>query len=150
LNGRNFMELTTLSAGVNEGQPSTQKTYAGGFAPVAAGQPATENNYTLDGADNKSRYFNIYSVAPSVDAIQEFAIQVGQYTAEFGSGGGAVINVATKSGTNEIHGTAFEFVRNDKFDAANFFNNVTSPVTRKSPLRRNQFGGSLGGPIKKN
>jgi hypothetical protein len=150
LNGRNFMELTTLTAGVNEGQPSTQKSYAGGFAPVAAGQPATENNYTLDGADNKSRYFNIYGVAPSVDAIQEFAVQVGQYTAEFGSGGGAVVNVATRSGTNEFHGTAFEFVRNQIFDAANFFNNVTSPATPKSPLRRNQFGGSLGGPIKKN
>jgi len=146
LNGRNFMELTTLTAGVNEGNASTQKSYASGYAPVAAGQPATEDNYTLDGADNKSRYFNIYSVAPSVDAIQEFAVQVGQYTAEFGSGGGAVINVATRTGTNEFHGTAFEFVRNQIFDAANFFG-TTSP---KSPLRRNQFGGSLGGPIKKN
>jgi len=143
LNGRNFMQLTTLAAGVNEGQASTQKTYSGGFAPVAAGQPSTENNYTLDGADNKSRYFNIYSVAPSVDAIQEFRLQVGQYSAEFGSGAGAVVNVATRSGTNDIHGTAFEFVRNQVFDARNFF------ATDRAPLRRNQFGASLGGPIKK-
>ena len=157
LNGRNFMELTTLTAGINEGNVSTQKTYAG-FAPSAAGQPATENNYTLDGADNKSRYFNVYSVAPSVDAVQEFKIQIGQYSAEFGTGGGAVINVATKSGTNQFHGTGFEFVRNQIFDARNFFSRnqinpntgLDIPDTARSPLRRNQFGGSAGGPVIKN
>jgi carboxypeptidase family protein len=157
LNGRNFMELTTLTAGINEGNGSTQKYYASGFAPAAAGQPATENNYTLDGADNKSRYFNIYSVAPSVDAVQEFKIQIGQYSAEFGTGGGAVINVATKSGSNELHGSAFEFLRNQIFDARNFFaRNQAGPTgqdipdTARSPLRRNQFGGSVGGPVIKN
>ena len=76
-----------------------------GFAPSAAGMPATENNYQLDGADNKEGFFNTFNVAPSVDAVQEFKIQIGQYSAEFGSGGGAVINVVTKSGTNGFHGT---------------------------------------------
>ena len=143
LNGRNFMELTTLSAGINEAQPSTQKTYAT-FAPSAAGQPATENNYTLDGVDNKNHYFNTYAVAPSVDAIQEFGIQIGQYSAEFGSGGGAVINAVTKSGTNQFNGSAYEFFRNQVLDARNFF------AATRSPLRQNQFGGTFGGPFKKN
>ncbi len=110
------------------------------------GMPATENNYQLDGADNKEGFFNTFNVAPSVDAVQEFKIQIGQYSAEFGSGGGAVINVVTKSGTNGFHGTLWEFIRNDKLDARNFF---LSPTTRKAALRRNQFGVAAGGPIKK-
>ena len=98
LNGRNFMELTTLSQGINEGTGTTAKVgfLRKGFAPAAAGMPATENNYQLDGADNKEGFFNTFNVAPSVDAVQEFKIQIGQYSAEFGSGGGAVINVVTK------------------------------------------------------
>src|SRR5205807_1936857 len=142
LNGRNFMELTTLSAGINEGNGSTAKNpgvLIRGFAPSAAGQPATENNYQLDGTDNKENFFNTFNVSPSVDAIQEFKIQIGQYSAEFGAGGGAIINVVTKSGTNEFHGTVFEFLRNDVLDASNFF------ATTKPPLKRNQFGASLGG-----
>ena len=91
--------------------------------------PATENNYQLDGADNKEGFFNTFNVAPSVDAVQEFKIQIGQYSAEFGSGGGAVINVVTKSGTNGFHGTLWEFIRNDKLDARNFF---LSPTTKKA------------------
>ena len=149
LNGRNFMELTTLSQGINEGRLEHGKRLGflrKGFAPSAAGMPATENNYQLDGADNKEGFFNTFNVAPSVDAVQEFKIQIGQYSAEFGSGGGAVINVVTKSGTNGFHGTVWEFIRNDKLDARNFF---LSPTTRKASLRRNQFGVAAGGPIKK-
>ena len=148
LNGRNFMELTTLSQGINEGTSTTAKAgfLRKGFAPAAAGMPATENNYQLDGADNKEGFFNTFNVAPSVDAVQEFKIQIGQYSAEFGSGGGAVINVVTKSGTNGFHGTVWEFIRNDKLDARNFF---LSPTTNKASLRRNQFGVAAGGPIKK-
>ena len=131
LNGRNFMELTTLSQGINEGTGTTAKAgfLRKGFAPAAAGMPATENNYQLDGADNKEGFFNTFNVAPSVDAVQEFKIQIGQYSAEFGSGGGAVINVVTKSGTNGFHGTVWEFIRNDKLDARNFF---LSPTTNKA------------------
>ena len=108
LNGRNFMELTTLfrKASMKERAPLPRAGFLRkGFAPAAAGMPATENNYQLDGADNKEGFFNTFNVAPSVDAVQEFKIQIGQYSAEFGSGGGAVINVVTKSGTNGFHGT---------------------------------------------
>ncbi|MFN0170665.1 MAG: carboxypeptidase regulatory-like domain-containing protein [Bryobacteraceae bacterium] len=148
LKGRNFMELTTLTAGINTGNASTAKTFMNkDHAPSAAGSPATENNYQLDGANNKEGFFNTFEVSPSIDAVQEFKIQVGQYSAEYGAGGGAVINVVTKSGTNEVHGTLWEFVRNDVFDARNFF---LRPQDTIAPLRQNQFGGAGGGPIIKN
>ena len=149
LNGRNFMELITLTAGTNQANSSTAKggLVNKGYAPSAAGMPATENNYQLDGADNREGFFNTFNVAPSVDAVQEFNIRVGQYSAEFGAGGGAIVNVVTKSGTNKFHGSAFEFVRNDNFDARNFFLPATAEI---APLARNQFGGSAGGPIVKN
>ena len=145
LNGRNFMELTTLTAGITEGVSSNAKNVLSkGFAPSAAGMPASENSYQLDGIDNKEPVYHSFNIAPSVDAIGEFKIQVGQYSAEFGSGGGAVINVVTKSGTNEVHGTLLEFFRNDKLDARNFF------AGAKPPLRQNQFGAYAGGPVIKN
>ena len=146
LNGRNFMELALLSQGINEAGSSTAKAgfLRKGFAPSAAGMPTTENNYQLDGADNKEGFFNTFNIAPSVDAVQEFKIQIGQYSAEYGSGGGAVINVVTKSGTNDFHGTLWEFLRNDKLDSRNFF---LPPTTKKAALRRNQFGVAGGGPI---
>ncbi|MFN7939913.1 MAG: carboxypeptidase-like regulatory domain-containing protein, partial [Bryobacteraceae bacterium] len=149
LNGRNFMELVTLAGATNAGNNATAKntSLAGtsrGLAPSVAGAPATENNYQLDGTDNREPFFNSYGLAPSVDAVREFKIQVGQYSAEYGAGGGAVINVVTRSGTNEFHGTAFEFVRNDVFDARNTF---LTPTQKINALRRNQFGVSAGGPV---
>jgi hypothetical protein len=144
LNGRNFMELTTLTAGMGEGTGAA--AIVNKRAPTAAGMPHQDNNYQLDGADNKEAFFNSWNLGPSVDAIQEFSIQVGQYSAEFG-GVGSVINVVTKSGTNQFHKTAWEFLRNDKFDARNFF---LTPTQRIAPLRRNQFGVAAGGPIVKN
>lgn len=145
LNGRNFMELTTLTAGIAEGTGSA--AIVNKRAPTAAGMPHQDNNYQLDGADNKESFFNSWNLGPSVDAIQEFSIQVGQYSAEFGSGGGAVINVVTKSGTNQLHGTLWEFLRNDKLDARNFF---LTPSQTIASLRRNQFGAAVGGPIIRN
>lgn len=145
LNGRNFMELTTLTAGIGEGTGAAAIVNKRG--PTAAGMPHQDNNYQLDGADNKEAFFNSWNLGPSVDAIQEFSIQVGQYSAEFGSGGGAVINVVTKSGTNQLHGAAWEFLRNNEFDARNFF---LTPSQTIAPLRRNQFGVAAGGPIVKN
>ena len=145
LNGRNFMELTTLTAGIAEGTGSA--AIVNKRAPTAAGMPHQDNNYQLDGADNKEAFFNSWNLGPSVDAIQEFSIQVGQYSAEFGAGGGAVINVVTKSGTNQLHGAAWEFLRNNEFDARNFF---LTPSQTIAPLRRNQFGVAAGGPIIKN
>jgi hypothetical protein len=145
LNGRNFMELTTLTAGMGEGTGAA--AIVNKRAPTAAGMPHQDNNYQLDGADNKEAFFNSWNLGPSVDAIQEFSIQVGQYSAEFGAGGGAVINVVTKSGTNQLHGTLWEFIRNDKLDARNFF---LTPTQTIAPLRRNQFGAAVGGPIIRN
>ncbi len=149
LNGRNFMQLTLLTGGITEGGSSNAK--AGilnkGFAPSAAGMPAAENTYVLDGADNTEAFFKTYNLAPSVDAVQEFRIQIGQYSAEYGGGGGAVVNVVTKSGTNQLHGTVWEFVRNNAFDARNFF---LRPNQSISPLHQNQFGGAAGAPIIRN
>lgn len=144
LNGRNFMELTTLTAGMGEGTGSA--AIVNKRAPTAAGMPHQDNNYQLDGADNKEAFFNSWNLGPSVDAIQEFSIQVGQYSAEFG-GVGSVINVVTKSGTNQLHGTLWEFLRNDNLDARNFF---LTPTQRIASLSRNQFGAAVGGPIIKN
>lgn len=146
LNGRNFMELATLTPGINGGNGSTAKggILNKGYAPAAAGMDATENNYELDGVDNRDPFFHTFNYAPPIDSIQEFNIQVGQYSAQFGNGGGAVINVVTKSGTNRFHGSAYEFLRNTALDSRNFF------ARGIPPLHRNQFGVSLGGPIKKN
>ncbi len=145
LNGRNFMELTLLSGGINEAQGGGAKggSFNKGLAPSAAGMPAEYNVYQLDGVDNREGFNHSYNLAPSVDAVREFRMQIGQYSAEFG-GGGAVINVVTRSGTNEFHGAAWEFVRNNVFDARNFF---LQPNQTIAPLRRNQFGVAAGGPI---
>ncbi len=149
LNGRNFMQLTLLTGGISEGGSSNAKgsILNKGFAPSAAGMPAAENSYLLDGADNTEAFFKTYNLSPSVDAVREFKIQIGQYSAEYGAGGGAVVNVATKSGTNEFHGAAWEFVRNNAFDARNFFLKPTQSI---SALHQNQFGAAGGGPIIRN
>lgn len=143
LNGRNFIRLGSLIPGATEGAPGNTivRDRQGGVALTVNGQRAEYNNYTLDGVDNNETLFGVAVVVPSIDAIQEFKVQTANYSAEFGRGSGANVNVAIKSGTNELHGTVYEFLRNDVFDARNPF----SPV--KNPLRRNQFGFSVGGPV---
>ena len=149
LNGRQFMDLALLSDAVVKPPAGTRGSalqQAGNVVNVA-GQRSGHNIYLLDGVKVTDEYFNNLVVSPSVDAVQEFKIQKSQYPAEFGGKGSALVNVATKSGTNELHGTLFEFVRNDKFDARNFFDDPNAPTP---PLRQNQFGGTLGGPFRKN
>ncbi len=149
LNGRQFLDLALLSDAVVRPPSGTRGValqQAGGVVNVA-GQRSGHNIYLLDGVKVTDEYFNNLVVSPSVDAIQEFKIQKSQYPAEFGGKASALINVVTKSGTNELHGTLFEFVRNDIFDAKNFFDNPSAPIP---PLRLNQFGGTLGGPLKAN
>ncbi|MDX2181128.1 MAG: TonB-dependent receptor [Bryobacteraceae bacterium] len=146
LNGRNYVSLGLLTAGTNVPPPGSR---SGGFS--AGGLRAGENNYLLDGLDNNNNQQvtdarSAQVVAPSVDAIQEFRVQTSNYSAEFGRNVGAVINVVLKSGTNEFHGGAFEFLRNEKFDARNFFDR---PNSAKAPYKQNQFGGLLGGPIQR-
>jgi len=143
LNGRDYVQLALLSAGT--AQPVGGRF--GGFS--ASGQRTTQNNYLLDGVDNNSlqnaaQGRRAEAVKPSVDAIQEFKVLTNTYSAEYGRAIGGVLNLTIKSGTNAIHGTAFEFLRNEELDAKNFFDPPDAP---KPPFKRNQFGFSLGGPI---
>jgi hypothetical protein len=149
LNGRDYQQLAVLTAGTapTGGQSrGTADFSANGSRPL-------NNNFLLDGVDNNSyvldlQSFSSQSVSPSIDALQEFKVQNNNFSAEFGRYGGAVINATIKSGTNELHGTAFEFLRNNVLDANNFFNNIAG---RSLPaFRQNQFGGTAGGPIIRN
>jgi outer membrane receptor for ferrienterochelin and colicin len=100
-------------------------------------------NYYLDGGTNMTGLRNTGNIAPNPDAVQEFRVVTNSYSAEYGKFAGGVINVITKSGSNQFHGSLFEFLRNDKLNA------TTWGALTKAPLRRNQFGGSVGGPIRK-
>ncbi|MDP2999628.1 MAG: TonB-dependent receptor [Bryobacterales bacterium] len=144
LNGRNYIDLALMSGGAVQSAPGSR---IGGFS--AGGQRVSQNNYIMDGIDNNSVELaaagrRAEMVQPSIDAIQEFKVQTNAYAAEFGRGMGGVVNLTIKSGSNELHGTAFEFVRNEIFDARNFFTPVGSP---KPPFKRNQYGFSVGGPV---
>ena len=101
----------------------------------------------MDGVAITDEHFNNMVIAPSVDAIEEINVEKTSYAPEFGGKSGAVINVVTRSGSNAVHGSLFEFVRNDVLDAKNFFDSATAPIP---PFRQNQFGGSLGGPVRMN
>ena len=147
LNGRNYQELAMLSAGV---LPSRSQNFIED-AFSANGARFDQNVFTLDGADNNNYFSGIVVasnqvVKPSIDAIQEFKLETHNYGAEFGRGGGAVVQVTTKGGINEVHGALFEFLRNEKLDANDFFNSGNE----QPPFRQNQFGGVVGGPIIKN
>jgi outer membrane receptor protein involved in Fe transport len=147
LNGRDYLQLALLTAGTNVPPPGARFS---GFS--AAGFRVSHNNYLLDGMDNNSNQHAAQGrtpqvISPSVDAIQEFKVQTTNYSAEFGRNLGGVVNVVIKSGSNEFHGGAFEFLRNEAFNARNFFQ---APGTKIAVFRRNQFGALLGGPIVKN
>ncbi len=145
LNGRNFLQLNLLVPGVNQGVKGSQNQTQGGSISVN-GAREQSNNFLLDGMDNNDQAINQYAVAISTEAIQEFKVQASTYSAEFGRSPGAQINVATKAGTNEVHGVLYEYLRNDALDAKNFFDRPG----RIPEYRRNQYGASVGGPIKKN
>jgi hypothetical protein len=149
LNGRNFIQLAYLGPGANGGQ--TGSNVSGGVfeneraneAVSVNGLRVSNNNFLLNGVDNNEFGLGGVVVLPPPDAIQEFSTEESSMNAEFGRGGAAV-NVVLKSGTNQLHGGVYEFIRNDKLDAVNYFNQG------KQPFKRNQFGAFLGGPIKKN
>jgi len=140
LNGRNVLQLQYLVAGaggtVTAGQEQNDSLSINGSRP-------NTNNYSLDGADNHDPYFNTPSVFPNPDALQEFSLQTNAFSADRGRNAGALMNAVTRSGTNRIHGTAFEFLRNEVFNARNFFS-LNTP-----PFRRNQYGGTVGGPVRR-
>ncbi len=151
LNGRNFTFLAQLAAGVTQDQQDTRGLGASGSFSANGLRPA-QNNYLLDGIDNNVNLVDFlngtaFVVRPAVDAIAEFKVQTNDYSAEAGRSAGAILNATIKSGTNEFHGDVWEFLRNDKLDAANFFEN--SGGIPKGEYRQNQYGATFGGPIKK-
>ncbi len=150
--GRNYISLIQVQAGVNSGSAGSLSS---GSAPTdrrlpsnvsANGQEELYNNSQLDGLDNNSRALGAPMLRPSVEAIAETRTTINLYPAEVGRTGGAAINVITKSGVNQFHGSLYEFFRNDLTDARNFFSNSSQ---HKPELRQNQFGGSLSGPIRR-
>ena len=153
LNGRNAAALVLLApgavdlrAGNANGSGDTVQTvsYPGAVSVASNGGRADTANYNLDGGSNQDTYTNVNNPFPNPDAIEEFSVQTNSFSAEYGRGSGAIVNVVTKSGTNEFHGSAFEFLRNGDLNARNFF------ADAQDQLKRNQFGGSLGGPVVKN
>ncbi|MCL6505710.1 MAG: carboxypeptidase regulatory-like domain-containing protein [Bryobacteraceae bacterium] len=150
LNGRSFVQLTLLVPGAApaDNQNSRFTGLLGGVDISMSGNPANSNAWLVDGVDNvdhgSGRTILVY---PSVDSIEEFKVQRNSYGADMPAAGGAVINLVTKGGTNEFHGSVYEFFRNDKLNANNFFLNKAGK--EKGKLRSNNFGYSVGGPIKK-
>ena len=147
LNGRDYIQLALLSAGALA--PARGAEF-GGFS--AGGMRADQNNFLLDGMDNNSlqrtgQGQQAEAVKPSVDSIEEFKLMTNGFSAEFGRAAGGVVNVSMKSGTNQLHGTVYEFLRNNRLDAKNFFD---SPAAKRPPFKRNQYGFSVGGPIIRN
>lgn len=145
LNGRNAASLTLLTAGVvlapatpDEG---STKTFPAAVTISANGSRQNQTSYRLDGANNTDIYTNVNQPFPFPDALQEFSVQTSNYSAKYGGNAGAVVNVVTSAGTNDLHGRLFAFNRNSVFNARNFF------AARRDQLKRNQFGGTLGGPL---
>ncbi len=149
LNGRNFMGLALLSDAVvlPPGGTRGEALQQAGPLPNVGGQRSGHNIYLLDGVKVTDELFNNLVISPSVESVQEFKIQKSMYPAEFGGKASALINVATRAGSNALHGSLFEFHRNEAFDAPNYFHSKPQPVP---PLRQNQFGAALGGPIVSN
>ncbi|MDX1983521.1 MAG: TonB-dependent receptor, partial [Bryobacteraceae bacterium] len=152
LNGRNFMQLANLSAGVVPAYNArsatiTNQTGRGDMAVHISGGRGDTNSYLVDGVETRSSWFNSPSVLLSVDAIQEFKIDRNLFTADYGQGSG-IVSLVSRSGGNQFHGSLYEFLRNDKLDAANFFDNYFG--ARKAPFRQNNFGFSAGGPAIRN
>lgn len=151
LNGRNFTRLLTLSPGASP--VSVAQNAAGGSAfagnaigsfsfPAVNGQRNRSNMFLLDGSNDLGSFIGNYNFAPILDTVQEFKVQSHNDEAEFGQVLGGIVNVVTRSGTNEYHGSLWEFLRNEKLDARNFF------AAARNPLRQNQFGVAGGGPLR--
>src|SRR4030095_7979979 len=156
LNGRNFVQLAILTPGVSGTGYGARGTIMSGTRPddqrpgselFVNGNRENSNNYLYDGIDNNDRLTLALVIRPAIEAIKEFKIQTNLYSAEQGRNPGGQIDVVTKSGTNVIHGAAYEFLRNSALDAKNFFDRPTDKIP---PFKQNQFGFAIGGPIRKN
>lgn len=151
LNGRNYLQLLTVGAGAaaittDAGTPVLGDTGRTGLSYTVSGQETTSGSYLIDGVESKMNFDMVAAFLPSLDFVQEFKVQGNNFSAEFG-GGPVVINVATRSGTNHLHGTAFEYIRNAALDATQIQDPIVNGKTIIAPYRQNQFGGSLGGPV---
>src|SRR5271156_531093 len=153
LNGRNFVQLVALVPGANEAQanglssaprPDDRRTNAAGLS--VNGQDSSLNNWVIDGVDDNERIIGTIGVKPNVEGIQEITVQTNSYAAEAGRTAGGVINIVTRSGTNQFHGSVYEYFRNDVLNTYN----VLQTTGRKPELRQNQYGASIGGPIWRN
>ena len=153
LNGRNFVQLATLTPGTTQetnpqsffnGGPSSEVSARGTFSLSVGGSRVQSTDWLLDGNDNNELTAGGISIIPSIDAIQEFKVLTYNYSAEYGTRSGPTVLVTTKSGANQIHGSLFEFFRNTKLDARSYF------AATREQFNLNQFGGALGGPIRKN
>src|SRR5713226_2027804 len=153
LNGRNFVQLATLTPGTNQetnpnsffnGGPSSEVSARGSFSLSVGGSRANSTDWLLDGNDNNELTAGGIGILSSIDSIQEFKVLTYNYSAEYGTRAGPTVLVTTKSGTNAFHGSLFEFLRNTSLDAKSFF------ATSTEKFNLNQFGGSIGGPIRKN
>lgn len=150
LNGRDYLQLAQLSAGVvpiasGVSSPASGWSAAGTVAVVIGGLREDDNSYLYDGVETRNAWYGAAGLQPSPDAIQEFKVEQSGSSAQYGVGG-AFINVVTRSGTNAFHGTAYEYLRNNDFDARNYFDATSGPA----PFHQNQFGAAFGGPIKRN
>src|SRR5215468_4422549 len=152
LNGRDFVQLATLTPGTTQetnpnsffnGGPSSEVSTRGTYSLSVGGSRAQSTDWLLDGNDNNELTGGGIAILPSIDAIQEFKVLTYNYSAEFGTRAGPTVLVTTKSGSNDFHGSLFEFLRNTSLDAKSFF------ATDAEKFNLNQFGGSLGGPIRK-
>src|SRR3954453_20846974 len=144
LKNRNFATLAQTAPGANEAQPGNQNSL-GRTQPLnlsASGQRQFDNNYRLDGVSMISGYVNGSTFVPSLEALQEVSVQTGQYSASMGLYSGAQVDMVVKSGTNQLHGSAYEFLRNNNLNARQFFD-----VSAPPPYHFNQFGATIGGPI---
>ena len=140
LNGRNPLQLTTLTPGTALTSTGTESGQQDNVGLTVNGLRATQNNFQLDGAVYNDRFFDSVPILPNPDALQEFTVQSSNYSSEY-AGAGALVQLSTRSGTNSFHGSAYEFLRNTVLDAKNYFQQ-TAP-----PFKLNQFGGTVGGPI---
>ncbi len=144
LNGRNAATLIRMVPGTVSGVGTTTAGYANTSDTLAFsvnGSRGNEVNFRLDGATHMDNVTNLNAAYPNPDALQEFAVQTSNYSAQYGNFGGAVVNVVTRSGSNAIHGSLFEFLRNGAMNARNFF------AAQSDNLKRNQYGGTIGGPV---
>ena len=147
LNGRNAAQLTELVAGVvlgpvDNADQGVTKTFPAAVTVSINGSRSADTNFMFDGGNNIDEYTNVNQPFPFPDALQEFSVQTSNYNAEYGQNAGGVVNIISKSGGDAFHGDLFEYVRNGMFNARNYF------ASTVDPLKRNQFGGTLGGPVK--